>query len=240
MKNLDRFLALSLVCCLSSAFVLAEDAKEAKVDPSGTWRWVFDGNGNSIESALTLQADQDGKVTGVLVANDREIKVLAGSIKGNALTVEVKFEMQSREIAGSLQGKISGDKLEGNIQFKSEEGNREFPWKAERSVQASDLVGTWDLSIESPNGEIKSEMVIAKKGDTLTVLAKSQDGQELEAKEVRIEKNQLLYSLGLEVDGADVSIKVKGRPYGSTLTGSMEYSVNGDSGELPFRGVRRK
>ncbi|QDV25705.1 hypothetical protein [Aureliella helgolandensis] len=239
MKNLLQFVILSSICCFTSTGLLAQDTKLKNVDPSGTWRWTFDGNGNTIKSALSLDADPKGKVTGILVANDREIKVLEGSIKGNELQLKIKFEMQEREIHGAFRGEIDGDHLAGNIEFKSDEGAREFPWKAERSVEAADLLGTWDVVVETPDGELKSELKVTKKGEQIAIVVKTQDGDKVEAKGIKLEKNHLHYALDLQYEGSDLALSVKGRPYGSKLAGTMEYAINGDSGELDFHGVRQ-
>lgn len=238
MKNLVTLAVLLQLCTASITTVVAQE-KKAAVDPSGTWRWVFDGNGNSIDSALSLDSDKEGNVTGTLTANDRAIKVLDGKIKGDALAFRITFEMESREITGMFQGKIDGDKVKGDVAFKTDDGEQEMPWEATRSVEASDLVGVWDMKVDTPNGETKSVLTVVDKDGKLSGMAKSENGDETEVLEMKIEKNELHYKMELDYEGAQLNLVIKGRPYGSKIKGKMEYSVDGNTGELDFSGTRR-
>ncbi|HUP81923.1 MAG TPA: hypothetical protein VM260_25450, partial [Pirellula sp.] len=59
-----------LVFATIATLGFAEDKKLA-VDPSGTWRWDFEFNGDAIKNVLKLNSATDGKVTGTLSARDR-------------------------------------------------------------------------------------------------------------------------------------------------------------------------
>lgn len=242
MNHLNRKVTIValIACCSWAPLGQAEETDKVKVDPSGTWRWVFEANGNNIASAVKLNAQKDGKVTGVLIANDREIAISDGKIKGNHLSLRVQFEMQSRDVSGVLEGKIKGDEVDGSIEFKTEQGGQQFPWKAERTVEASDLVGDWNIVIDSPEGELESKLAITNVEGELKVMVTSQDGSKTTATNVKIEKKHLHYDLKLDYNGSDLTIKTTGRPYGSRITGSIEYSVNGDEGTLTFEGKRKK
>lgn len=239
MKNLVGLALLVQVCALSMTAVVAQEKKVPHVDPSGTWRWVFDGNGNSIDSALSLDADKDGKVAGTLTANDRTIQVLDGEIKGNKLTFRITFEMQNREVNAKFQGQLDGDKVKGNVTFKSEDGEREVPWEATRSVEPSDVVGVWDMTVDTPDGKAKSALTVTRNANKLAATAKGESGQETKVDEIKVENNELQYKLDIDYQGTNLKISVQGRPYGSKIKGKMQYAGGDDSGEMDFSGIRR-
>ncbi len=238
-----KFLPITLIAAVTLGFCVpvakAQESKTKTVDPSGTWRWTFEGNDSSIESALALEMQKGGKVTGVLSANDRKIEINGGKIDSDQLSLAIQFEMQSRQITGLLEGKIKGDELEGSIEFKTDEGRQQFPWKAERTVEPEDLVGDWDIAIDSPDGAMHSKAAITLVEGKPKVVVTSQDGSKSTATNVKIADKNLTYDLKLDFQGSDLLIKVKGRPYGSKISGTIEYPVNGEEGELSFEGKRK-
>lgn len=237
MYRWNQTLALTCICCLA---VASAQAQNLQTDPTGSWRWGFDGNGNSVDSLLVLEADKEGKVSGKLVANGREIEVLDGKIADENLEFKVKFAMQSQEVTGAFQGNIDGDKVHGDIQFDAGGEKMHVPWKAERSVQAMDLVGGWMLVIDSPAGGRKSELTVTEEEDKLKIVINSQDGSETEMKDVIIKMNHLHYKFDLDYQGSVLAFKVQGRPYGSKIAGTMHYAFDGMTGKLTFTGVRKK
>ncbi len=213
------------------------DDKSPTVDPSGTWRWDFEMNGNAIKNVLKLEASPEGKVTGTLTARDMKMDVIDGQIKDGKLSFSIKAETP-RSFKIVFDGKLDGDKLEGKAEAKSDDGSRDFPWTAKRSVEPSDVVGAWKLKIALPNDQtLQPVLTFAIKDEKLTATFASDDGKMLEVKRIEIKDNQLQFEMDTVYDGADLHVEYKGRPYGSKLRGKIKYTVNNDSGELEYTGA---
>ncbi len=212
-------------------------AESLTVDPSGTWRWDFEMNGNAIKNVLKLEASPDGKVTGSLSAREMKMEVMEGQIKDGKLSFNVKADTP-RSFKIVFDGKIDGDNLEGTAEAKSDDGSRDFPWTAKRSVEPSDVVGAWKLKISLPNDQtIQPILTFAMKDDKLKATYTADDGKMLEVKQLVIKDSQLQFEMDTVYEGADLHVEYKGRPYGSKLKGKIKYTINSDSGELDYTGA---
>lgn len=228
------------VCGLSllAALPVSVQAQQKKVDPSGTWRWDLEMNDNTIKNVLQLQKQADGKLTGTLQANDRELPVEEGKVEGETVSFTVTLKM-NQTVKVHFEGKLTGDALTGDITAKSDEGEREFKWEAKRAVLAADVVGVWALEIETPGGDTLTPVLsITQTAGKLNGTYKSNEN-EIEAKELQIKDNHLHFKIDTQFQGGDLHVEFKGRPQGSKLNGTLEYSLNGDSGELEFSGGRK-
>ena len=224
-----------LVFATIATLGFAEDKKLA-VDPSGTWRWDFEFNGDTIKNVLKLNTTPNGKVTGTLSARERSMEVTEGQITDGKLSFLVKAETP-RAFTLAFKGKVDGDKVDGEASAKTDEGSREFPWTAKRSVESSDVVGAWKLKITLPSDQILQPLLtVALKDQKLTASYLSDDGKTIEAKQLEIKDNQLQFEIDTEHDSAKLHVAFKGRPYGSKIMGKLKYTVNSDSGELDYTG----
>ena len=235
MKVIRTFASVLILTAIAT-LCFAEDKKLA-VDPSGTWRWDFEINGETIKNVLKLDAASDGKVTGTLSARDMKMEVTEGQIADGKLSFLVKAD-SPRAFKIVFTGKVDGDKVEGEASAKSDEGSREFPWTAKRGVESSDVIGAWKLKIALPNGSTLEPLVtIAIKDQQLTANYQSEAGKTLEAKRLEIKDNQLQFEIDTVFDNANLHVAFKGRPYGSKVKGTLKYTLNSDSGELEYTGA---
>lgn len=231
---------IAWACGLSllAALPMAVQAQPKNADPSGTWRWDLDMNGNTVKNVLKLEVDKDGKLTGTLQANDRELRIEEGKVVGDKVSFFVTLQL-NQTVKVNFQGKQTGDALKGDITAKSDEGDRSFAWDAKRSVDVADVAGVWDLKIETPNGNtLTPVLTITQTGEELKGSYEN-DGKKIEAQELRVKDNNLYFQIDTKLEQSDLHVEFKGRPYGSKLNGTLEYSVNGDTGELDFTGVRK-
>lgn len=232
MKVIRTFVSFLFLAAIA-ALGFAEDKKLA-VDPSGTWRWDFEYNGDTIKNVLKLNTTSDGKVTGTLSARDRSMEVTEGQIADGKLS----FLINADAFKLVFKGKVDGDKVEGEASAKSDNGSREFPWTAKRSVESSDVVGAWKLKITLPSDQtLQPLLTVALKDQKLTAIYLSDDGKTIEAKQLEIKDNQLQFEIDTDYDNAKLHVAFKGRPYGSKIMGKLKYTVNDDSGELDYTGA---
>lgn len=233
---------LTAMTCLTwcALTVLAQaDEKKVMIDPSGTWRWSIEINGNSIDNVLKLSAGEDGKLTGTLEARGIKMDVQEGKVSGNDVSFQIQVELEQK-ITVRFEGKIEADKIEGELRAKGDGEEREFPWEATRSVQAADVVGAWQLKIVTPDGEtLEPVLTITEKGKVLGATYVINDKM-VEVTELKLKDNQLSFEVDSEYHGSPLHVAYKGKPQGSKLKGSLEYSVDGNSGQLEFTGMLKE
>jgi hypothetical protein len=178
-----------LVCCLVAPVVQAGEKKPMS-DPSGTWRWNFEINGNTIDNVLKVNTDKDGKLTGALEAHGLKMDVQEGKVTGDEVSFQIEAQLDQK-ITVRFLGKIEGDKINGNLTAKGDGEAREFPWTATRSVQAADVVGAWQLHIVTPDGEtLQPVLTIAAKDKVLTATYALND-KTIEVSELKLKDNQV-------------------------------------------------
>ncbi len=232
MRTLLGFLVITVAATLG----FAQDKKVA-IDPSGTWRWDFDANGDIIKNVLKLEVVSDGKVTGSLSARDMKMDVIDGQIKDGKLSFQIKAETP-RSFKLLFDGKVDGDKVEGKVDASSDQGAIELPWTAKRSVEPSDVVGAWKLKVTLPDNQVlKPLLTVSLKDKKLAATMLSEDGKSVDAKKLEIKDNQLYFEIDTQYEGNDLHVVYRGRPYGSKLKGKLEYTVDGNSGELEYDAI---
>lgn len=225
--------------CLWTIVATAVGAQEKRMDPSGTWRWDLDMNGETIKNVLKLEADKDDKLTGTLEASDRTLVVENGQVDKDEVTFSITLEL-NQTIQVQFRGKQKGDSIQGNFTAKTPDEDREFKWDATRSVEIADVLGTWQLAIETPDGQMLKPVLMLEKQSTGLKGSYSNAGQQLETKELKLKDNYLYFEIDADYQGSPLHVEFKGRAYGAKLKGTLEYSLNGDSGEIDFTGMRKK
>ncbi|MEZ6035683.1 MAG: hypothetical protein R3C17_21510 [Planctomycetaceae bacterium] len=227
-----------LASCLLAPIVHAADNK-AMPDPSGTWRWNFDINGNTIDNVLKVNADKDGKLTGILEARGLKMDVREGKVTGDEVSFQIEAQLDQK-ITVLFLGKIAGDRISGNFTAKVDGEAREFEWTATRSVQAADVVGAWQLHIVTPDGETLQPVLTIAEKDKVLNATYALNGKTIDVSKFRLKDNQLTFEVDSEYQGSPLHVNYKVRPLGAKMKGSLEYSVDGDSGQLDFTGMRKE
>jgi len=83
---------------LASAMLMAEDAKDAKIDPAGKWTWTMPGRNGGPDRKSTLDLKVDGaKVTGKISSPGRDgqttqTEIADGKLKDGELSFSVTRE----------------------------------------------------------------------------------------------------------------------------------------------------
>ncbi|MHC4165431.1 MAG: hypothetical protein ACYSWQ_00565 [Planctomycetota bacterium] len=211
------------------------------VDPSGTWRREYDWNNATVQEAIRLNLKEDGKIVGTLSANNFALEVKDIEVKGNELSFSVSGEYQGTEWSTRYKGVIKGDEIDGAGVFTVGDQSWDFDWKPKRTAELDDVVGTWQIRIVSPDGNILEPTVkISKDGDEYKSLYTSAQGQELDVKNLRVENNILKFTVTAEFDGYSVKVDYQGRPYGDKLSGLLDYDFGGTAGQVEFTARRKQ
>ena len=157
MGRLQQTLLSVLVLGITSAWMVPAAGADKKPDPTGTWKWETTRRDRTRQNTLRIKLDGD-KVSGTYASRrgetDNETKIENGKIKGDQLSFQVIREFNGRRFTINMQGKVSEDTIKGTGEFSTDGGSREFEWEAKRSVGKVDVLGTWNIKIETGDGNV--------------------------------------------------------------------------------------
>jgi hypothetical protein len=214
------------------------DAKKQNVDPSGTWRWERERDGEMRKSSLDVTLKEGGKVEGILNVFSQDLESKEGTVDGDKLSLKFEGDRDGTAFVIELVGTIKGDEVTGTIKASWEDESREFPWNANRSIQLSDLAGKWDLRIETSDGDIYTPTLeITKEGDKVEAVYTWED-QKVPAKELKLQDNYLMFTVVVDEDGQELKADFKGRPSGNKISGKADYELGDDIGTVDFTATR--
>ncbi len=216
-----------------------DEKKTPPVDPAGTWKWDYTINDNAAEFKLKLKWDDDTKLTGKYTSFDRTSDIEEVKFEKDQLSFISKREFEDRKFTVHFNGKVEADNITGTMSFDFDgDGPREFDWNPKRFVEIDDVLGTWELRVETPNGVVEPQLTITAEGDELRGKSVSDTFGELEAKNVQLKENTLTWEVSVVNNGIEFNIKYTGKPRGNTIEGSNEFSVGENTGTMKFTGKR--
>jgi len=122
---------VTVFCVLAVAgMARAED----KPNPTGTWKYTADVNGQSIDVTIKLKLEGD-KLTGTLSVMDMESKIEDGTFKDGDVSFKVSREVNGNTFTLKYQGKITGDTFKGKREFEREGQTNTREFEAKRSKE---------------------------------------------------------------------------------------------------------
>jgi hypothetical protein len=104
-----------------------------KADPTGTWKWSVERNGQKRESTLKLKLDGDQLTGAMLGRNNSETKIDDGSFKDGTVSFSVTRERNGQKFTTKYSGKVSGDTIKGKIEFERDGKAESRDWEAKRA-----------------------------------------------------------------------------------------------------------
>jgi hypothetical protein len=126
MKAYRRFFAALLAVSVMSVAAVA-------ADPTGSWKWSVEFNGQSFESSAKFEA-KDGILTGTLTGRLGETPISDGSFKNGMVAFSLIRELDGKKFVIKYQGKLQDDTITGAIDFPGINGGEpmKLDWKASR------------------------------------------------------------------------------------------------------------
>jgi hypothetical protein len=221
--------------------VIAQDADDAaktsRPDPRGTWKWERTFNDNTAEFVLKL--NWDGKLlSGEYTAFDNTSTIEETKLERDTISFIARREFNGNEFEVAFDGQVKPDDIVGKVTVDFGNGPQEFDWHAKRAVEIDDVLGVWDLQLETPNGLIEPRLTITKDKDDKLHGAYVSPFGEREAKNVTLKDNELSWEISGKRDGARFKVFYTGKPRGSTIEGTNEFDFGGNTGTIEFTGKR--
>jgi hypothetical protein len=126
-----RTLIATVLAVGLSGLTLAQDKK---ADPTGTWKWETERNGQKRETTLKLKLDGD-KLTGTVTAGGKgkatDVAIENGKFKDGEVTFSVTREFGDQKFVTKYAAKVDGDTIKGTATSErdGQEQKREFEGK---------------------------------------------------------------------------------------------------------------
>jgi uncharacterized protein (DUF2147 family) len=122
---------VAVVCVLAVAgMARAED----KPNPTGTWKYTAEVNGQSIDVTIKLKLEGD-KLTGTVSVLDTETKIEDSEYKDGEVSFKVHREMDGNKFTIKYMGKINGDTFKGKRELEREGQTNTREFEAKRSKE---------------------------------------------------------------------------------------------------------
>jgi uncharacterized lipoprotein YehR (DUF1307 family) len=119
----------AVVCVLAVAGLAgAED----RPNPTGTWKYTADVNGQSIDVTIKLKLEGD-KLTGTVSALDTETKIEDARYKDGQVSFKVNREMNGNKFTIKYTGQIKGDTFKGKRELERDGQTNTREFEAKRS-----------------------------------------------------------------------------------------------------------
>jgi hypothetical protein len=232
-----RLAALVVSLLVASAARADESRPAAAVDPTGSWKWDYTApDGNTMDFSLKLK--WDGKqLAGKYTAFNDTTDISEGKLDKDQLSFVASREFNGNKFDVHFTGKVEPDDINGKVGLDFGQGPQEFDWHAKRFVDVDDVLGTWQLRLDTPNGVIEPQLTITKDDKGLHGHYVSPFG-EREAKSVEFKDGQLTWDVSGERDGNSFKVVYHGKPQGDSIKGTNEFDFGGNTGTADFTGKR--
>ena len=113
-------------------------AEDKKANPTGTWKYETERNGQKRETVLKLKLDGD-KLTGTVTSGGgkgkaTDVKIEDGKFKDGEVTFTVTREFNDMKFVTKYAAKVDGDTMKGTAtsDFNGKEQKRDFEAKREK------------------------------------------------------------------------------------------------------------
>jgi hypothetical protein len=231
---------LHVACAQTETATTTDNADKkpaAATDPTGTWKWEYTISDNDVDFQVKLAWDGK-KLTGKYTAFDDTTDIEEAKLEKDQLSFVTRRDFDGNEIVARFSGKVEPDDITGTVAVEFA-GNdpQEFDWHAERAVEIDDVLGIWQLKVETANGLIEPRLTLTKEGDKLNGAYVSRFG-EREAKHVSLKENTLTWEISGEREGIQFKVVYSGKPRGNAIEGTSEFDFDGTTGTLEFTGTR--
>jgi hypothetical protein len=224
------------VACLG--LTIGRDLHAAeKSDPSGTWVWVREIEGETNRSVLKL-TNNNGKLTGTYRRSGQTVPIANGKFEKGEVSFEAEGKLNEQKIRAKFHGKLVKDEINGNIDIMIEDNSLPLPWTAKRGVDLEDVVGTWKLKLEGANGNpIESTLKLSVDGEKLKATYTGRFGEH-PAHDLKLDGDQLSWKIDAERNGRKFKGVYKGQLAGNAIKGNLEFELGDNKGAMEFTGER--
>jgi hypothetical protein len=219
-------------CCVG--FACAAE----RVDPSGTWTWVRELEGQEAQSVLHLSY-KEGKLTGAYKRMGQVVPISNGKFDKNEISFDADGKWNDQTVHGKFKGKLSPNAINGTIEIVIEDGSLPLAWVAKRGVDADEVVGTWKLKLVTANGNtVEPTLKLSTDKGMLKGTYISSRFGEHEATAIKLNGPELSWTVEFERNGQKFTGVYKGKLEAQAIKGKLAFDAAGNTTSLDFSGER--
>jgi hypothetical protein len=228
---------LRMACALVTMGLLSVlCAAAAETEITGVWKWTSQGrDGQTRDRSMNLK--QDGsKVTGTVSGRRDPMPITEGKLEGDKLVLTVKRESERGTFTANYQGTVVGNKVSGEITMKF--GDREFTREWTATLVNVDPTGTWEWSMERPDGQVWEATMKLEKSDEKLIgsFGREDSDWSIPVRNSEVHGSVLTFETVFERDGESMTIKNKAIISDKTMKGK---SMREDGEPREWKAKRR-
>jgi hypothetical protein len=126
-----RLVVAAIVVAFAAPIGMAR--ADDKPNPTGTWKWSVERNGQKRETTLKLKLDKD-KLTGAVAGMDgKDTDIEDATFKDGEVSFKVTRERNGQKFTTKYTGKVSGDTIKGKAESERNGQTNSRDWEAARS-----------------------------------------------------------------------------------------------------------
>jgi hypothetical protein len=111
------------------------------------------------------------------------------------------------------------------------------PQASQQAPKPVDISGVWEMTMQTPQGEMKADATFVQKDDVFKVTMPGPMGNEMNG-EGKVKGNEVEWKFSLQgPEGGEFVLVFKGKVDGDKMTGDIQM---GDFGTSPFTAVKKK
>jgi hypothetical protein len=112
--------------------VLGVGTPALAADPTGTWKWTVERNGQTFEPTLKLKLE-GSSLTGTITGRQSDTPIEEGKFVDDVVSFKVTREFNGNKIVMAYEGKLSGDTIKGTTKFARDGETQSRDWEAKRA-----------------------------------------------------------------------------------------------------------
>ena len=111
------------------------------------------------------------------------------------------------------------------------------PHASQQAPKPADISGVWEMTMQTPQGEMKADATFVQKEDVITVTMTGPMGNEMKG-EGKVKGNEVEWKFSLQgPEGGEFVLVFKGKVDGDKMTGDIQM---GNFGSSSFTAVKKK
>ncbi len=238
--RLSRLYVIAVAAVLGTCLATAS---ATAADPIGSWKFsMTTDDGMALEAAVTFTKGDDGKLAGTFIGPDgSENKLDEASFEADELAFQVTVDFGGQNLVAKFKGKLDGESFKGTVDYDLGGQTGTLDVDGKKEVAAVDPVGTWKLSMTTPDGmALEASVTLAMTDGKLTGTFVAPDGSTGQLDSVTLEGGDAAFQLTVDFGGQNLVAKFKGKIEADSFKGAVDYDLGGQTGTLDVAGVREK
>jgi len=103
-------------------------------EPTGTWKWSVERNGQTFETTLKLEQPEGSVLQGSISGRQGTMTPIEdGKFEKDTVSFKVTREFNGNKVVMAYEGKLSGDTIKGTTKFTRDGETQSRDWEAKKA-----------------------------------------------------------------------------------------------------------